>query len=144
MQRVRQTRPGLVMLIALVSAAVLLGCSEEIQPAVVSDVLNQSFTFKDGVIFHPALAGMSTTLAFTNNSTNFALASTTGTAVGTNSLNPCILTVTFSTYTSKDTGPQANDTITLQPCDFDRSSKRLIIGNGSITEISDPAVPLGT
>ena len=143
MPRVCQTRPALVLLIALVSAATLLGCAEEIQPATVSDVLNRSFTFKDGVIFHPALAGMSTTLAFTNNSTNFALASATGTADGTNSLNPCILTVTFSTYAS-GAGPQANDTITLQPCDFDRSNNTLIIGNGSITEISSPAVPLGT
>lgn len=143
MPRVRQTVPGLAMLIALVSAAALLGCAEEIQPATVSDVLNQSFRFQDGVIFHPALANMPTELRFTNNSTNFALVSATGTAGGTNSLNPCILIVSFSTYTS-GTGPQVNDSITLQPCDFDRSNNTLIIGNGSITEISSPAVPLGT
>ena len=143
MQRVRQTMLGLVMLIAIVGAAALLGCSEEIQPAVLNDVNNQSFTFANGVVFHPALANMSTTLAFTNNSTNFSLASATGTAVGTNSLNPCILSVTFSTYAS-GTGPQTNDTIMLQPCDFDRSNKTLIIGNGSITATSAPAVPLGT
>ena len=143
MQRVRQTMPGLVMIVAIVGAAALLGCSDEIQPATVSDLNNRSFTFTNGVVFHPALANMPATLAFNNNSTNFALSSVSGTAVGTDSLNPCVLTVTFSTY-DPGTGPQANDTITLNPCDFDRSNKTLIIGNGTITEISAPAVPLET
>ena len=143
MQRVRRTMLGLVMISAIVSAAALLGCSEEIQPAINVDLNNQSFTFANGVIFHPALANMPTTLAFSNNSTNFALSSGTDTAVGTNSVNPCVLSVTFSTYAS-GTGPQANDPIMLTPCDFDRSNKRLIIGNGTITEISAPAVPLGS
>ena len=147
MQRVRQTVPGLVMIIAIVGAAALLGCSDEIQPATVSDLNNRSFLFTNEVVFHPALANMPTTLAFSNNSSDFALSSTSGspqlTAVGTNSLNPCVLTVTFSTY-DPNTGPQANDQIMLNPCDFDRSNKTLIIGNGTITEISAPAVPLGS
>ncbi len=147
MQRVRRTMLGLVMISAIASAVALLGCSEEIQPAINVDLNNQSFTFANGAIFHPALANMPTTLAFTNNSTNFSLfltnAPATGTAVGTNSVNPCVLSVTFSTYAS-GTGPQANDTIMLTPCDFDRSNKTLIIGNGTITEISAPAVPLGS
>src|SRR6266566_1371510 len=143
MQRVRRTMLGLVMISTVVSAAALLGCSEAIQPAINVDLNNQSFTFANGVIFHPALANMPTTLAFSNNSTNFALSSATGTAVGTNSVNPCVLSVTFSTYAS-GTGPHANDTIMLTPCDFDRSNKTLIIGNGTITEISAPAVPLGS
>ncbi len=143
MQRVRQTMLGLVMIIAIVGALALLGCSEEIQPAIINDLDNQSFTFANGVVFHPALANMPTALAFTNNSTDFALSSASGTAVGTDSLNPCVLTVTFSTYAS-GTGPQANNTITLNPCDFDRSNKTLIIGNGTITQISAPGVPLGS
>lgn len=141
MQRVRQTMPGLVMIVAIVGAAALLGCSDEIQPATVSDLNNRSFMFTNSVVFHLALANMPATLAFNNNSTNFELSSVSGTAVGTDSLNPCVLTVTFSTY-DPGTGPQANDTITLNPCDFDRSNKKLIVGNGTITEISDPAVPL--
>lgn len=142
MQRVRQTVLGLVMSIAIVGTAALLGCSEEIQPAVAEDLNNLSFTFANGVIFHPALANMPTALSFTNNSTNFALASASGTAVGTDSLNPCVLTVTFSTY-APGTGPQANDAMTLNPCDFDRASTTLIIGNGTISQVSAPGVLLG-
>ena len=143
MQRVRQTMLGLVLLIAIVGVAALPGCSEDIQPAVVDDLNNRSFTFANGVIFHPALANMPTTLSFTNNSTNFALSSASGTAVGTDSLNPCVLTVTFSTY-APSTGPQADDTMTLNPCDFDRASKTLIVGNGTISQISTPGVFLGS
>jgi hypothetical protein len=143
MQRVRQTMLGLVMLSAIVGTAALLGCSEEIQPAVADDLNNRSFTFAHGGVFHPALANMPTTLAFTNNSTNFALSSVSGTAVGTDSLNPCVLTVTFSTY-APSTGPQADDTMTLTPCDFDTASKTLIIGNGTTSQISTPGVLLGS
>ena len=143
MQRVRQTMLGLVMISAIIGAAALLGCSDEIQPAIINDLNNQSFTFASGVVFHPGLANMSTVLAFTNNGTDFALSSANGTAVGTDSLNPCVLTVTFSTYAS-GTGPQANDTITLNPCDFDISHQTLIIGNGTITQISAPGIPLGS
>ena len=142
MQRVRQTMLGLVISIAIVGTAALLGCSEDIQPAVREDLNNQSFTFANGVIFHPALANMPTALSFTNNSTNFALSSASGTAVGTDSLNPCVLTVTFSTYAS-GTGPQADDIIRLNPCDFDTASKTLIVGNGTISQISSPEVLLG-
>ena len=142
MQRVRRTMLGLVMIIAIVSAAALLGCSEDVQPAIVDDLNNKRFTFTDGAVFHPALANMPATLIFTNNSLNFELSSATDRyAVGTNSVNPCILTVTLSTY-APGTGPQANDTIILTPCDFDIPSKTLIVGNGTITAISAPAVPL--
>jgi len=143
MQRVRQTMLGLVLLIAIVGVAALPGCSEDIQPAVVDDLNNRSFTFANGVIFHPALANMPTTLSFTNNSTNFALSSASGTAVGTDSLNPCVLTVTFSTY-APGTGPQAPDAMTLNPCDFDTASKTLIVGNGTISQVSAPGVLLGS
>jgi len=143
MQRVRQTMLGLVLITAIVGAAALPGCSEDIQPAIVNDLNNQSFTFANGVVFHPALANMPTTLIFTNNSLDFSLSSAHGTAVGTDSLDPCVLTVTFSVY-APGTGPQADDTITLNPCDFDISNKTLIIGNGTITQISAPGVPLGS
>lgn len=143
MQRVRQTMLGLVMLIAIAGAAALPGCSEDIQPAVADDLNNRSFTFANGGVFHSALANMSTALAFTNNSTNFALSAASGTAVGTDSLNPCVLTVTFSTY-APGTGPQANDAMTLNPCDFDRADKTLIIGNGTTSQISAPGVLLGS
>lgn len=143
MQRVRQTMLGLVILIAIAGAAALPGCSEDIQPAVADDLNNRSFTFAHGVVFHPALANMPTALAFTNNSTNFALSSASGTAVGTDSLNPCVLTVTFSTY-APGTGPQADDAMTLNPCDFDRASTTLIIGNGTTSQISTPGVLLGS
>ena len=142
MQRVRQTMLGLVMISALVGAAALLGCSEDVQPAIADDLNNKRFTFTDGAVFHPALANMPTTLIFTNYSLNFELSSATDRyAVGINSVNPCILTVTLSTY-AFGTGPQANDVITLYPCDFDIPSKTLIVGNGTITAISAPAVPL--
>src|SRR5262245_17857088 len=144
MQRMRQTVPGLVMIIAIVGAAALLGCSDEIQPATVSDLNNRCFTFLNGAIFHPALADMPTTVTFTNSSTNFAIAPTCGSqlpaAVGISSVNPCVLAVTLSTY-DPDTGPQAHDTITLNPCDFDSSNKTLIVGNGTISGISKPATP---
>lgn len=143
MQRARQTMPGLVMLLAIVGAAALLGCVEEIQPATTSDLNNRSFRFPNGAVFHPGLANMETFLAFSNSSSNFALSSASGTAVGTNSLNPCVLTVTFSRYAS-GTGPQENDTITLNPCDFDSANNTLIIGNGTLSALSDPAVPLGS
>ena len=143
MQRVRQTMLGLVMSIAIVGTAALLGCSEDIQPAVQEDLNNRSFTFANGVIFHPALANMPTALSFTNTSTNFTLSSTSGTAVGTDSLNPCVLTVTFSTYAAS-TGPQADDIISLTPCDFDTASQTLIVGNGTISQISAPGVLLGS
>jgi len=143
MQRVRQTILGLVMFSALIGASALSGCSDAIQPATLSDLNNQSFTFANGVVFHPALANMPTALAFNNDSTDFALSSANGTAVGTDSLNPCVLNVTFSTY-APGTGPQANAAMTLNPCDFDRSNNILIIGNGTLTQISAPGMPLGS
>jgi hypothetical protein len=135
---------GFVMLMALAGAMSLLGCSENVEQAVASDLNNQSFTFPSGAVFNPGLANIATTLAFSNNAANFALSSVGGTAVGTNTFgNACTLTVTISTYTV-GTGPQANDVIRLDPCDFDISNKNLLIGNGTTTAISSPAVPTET
>jgi hypothetical protein len=135
---------GFVTLMALAGAMSLLGCSENIEQAIASDLNNQSFTFPSGAVFNPGLANIATTLAFSNNAANFALSSVGGTAVGTNTFgNACTLTVTISTYTV-GTGPQANDVIRLDPCDFDISNKNLLIGNGTTTATSSPAVPTET
>jgi hypothetical protein len=135
---------GFVTLMALAGAMSLLGCSENIEQAIASDLNNQSFTFPSGAVFNPGLANIATTLAFSNNAANFSLSSVSGTAVGTNTFgNACTLTVTISTYTV-GTGPQANDVIRLDPCDFDISNKNLLIGNGTTTAISSPAVPTET
>jgi hypothetical protein len=135
---------GFVTLMALAGAMSLLGCSENVEQAIASDLNNQSFTFPSGAVFNPGLANIATTLAFSNNAANFSLSSVGGSAVGTNTFgNACTLTVTISTYTV-GTGPQANDVIRLDPCDFDISNKNLLIGNGTTTAISSPAVPTET
>jgi len=136
---VRKIMLGLVASIAMASALLLPGCSENIQESIATDVNNKSFTFASGAVFHPALADMVTTLTFTLNGTDFTLASANGTAVGANTFQPCILTVALSTYAA-GTGPQAHDEIKLGPCDFDLTNKTLIVGNGTITAISAPAV----
>jgi hypothetical protein len=140
-QRASRTMCGFVTLMALAGAMSLLGCSENVEQAIASDLNNQSFTFPSGAVFNPGLANIATTLAFSNNAANFSLSSVGGTAVGTNTFgNACTLTVTISTYTV-GTGPQVNDVIRLDPCDFDISNKTLLIGNGTTTATSSPAVP---
>ena len=121
----------------------LLRCSEDIESAIASDLNNQSFTFSSGAVFNPGLANIETTLAFSNNAANFTLLSAGGTAAGTNTFgNACTLTVLASTY-AIGAGPQVNDAIRLAPCDFDIPNKVLLIGNGTTTAISSPAVPTG-
>jgi len=142
-QRASRTMRGFVALIALAGAMSLLGCSEKVEPAIVDDLNNQSFTFPSGAVFNPGLANIATTLAFSNSSTNFTLSSVGGTATGTNTFgNACTLTVTASTY-AIGAGPQVNDAIRLDPCDFDIPNKTLLIGNGTTTATSSPAVPTG-
>ncbi len=149
MQRASRTMRGFVALIALAGAMSLLGCSEKVEPAIADDLNNQSFTFLSGAVFNPGLANIATTLAFSNNSAgtaaaNFTLKSAGGTASGTNTFgNACTLTVTASTY-ALGAGPQVNDAIRLDPCDFDIPNKTLLIGNGTTTATSSPAVPTGT
>ena len=141
MQRASRIMRGFVALIALAGAMSLLGCSEKVEPAIASDLNNQSFTFSSGAVFNPGLANIATTLAFSNNSANFTLSSAGGTATGSNTFgNACTLTVTDSKYTI-GAGPQVNDVIRLDPCDFDIPNKTLLIGNGTTTATSSPAVP---
>ena len=138
-----RTMRGFVMLIALAGAMSLLGCSEDIQEAIASDLNNQSFTFSSGAVFNPGLANIETTLAFINNAANFTLLSAGGAATGSNTFgNACTLTVMVSTY-AIGAGPQVNDVIRLAPCDFDIPNKVLLIGNGTTTATSSPAVPIG-
>src|SRR5215813_12841893 len=143
-----RTMRGFVALIAIAGAMSLLRCSPAVQPAIVDDLNNQSFTFQSGAVFNPGLANMETTLAFNNNAANFTLSSAGGAVVGTNTFgNACTLTVTGpapdkSPY-AIGTGPQTNDVIRLAPCDFDIDNKVLLIGNGTTTATSSPAVPTG-
>jgi hypothetical protein len=135
---------GFVALIVLAGAMSLLGCSPDVQPAIADDLNNQSFTFSSGAVFNPGLANIATTLAFSNNAANFTLSSAGGTASGTNTLgNACTLTVLASTY-AIGAGPQVDDAILLAPCDFDIPNQTLLIGNGTTTATSSPAVPTGT
>jgi hypothetical protein len=142
-QRASRTTRGFVALIVLAGTMSLVGCSEDIQQTIASDLNNQSFTFASGAVFNPALANIETTLAFGNNATNFRLSSAGGTALGTNTFgNACTLTFTDSTY-AIGAGPQVNDVVRLAPCDFDIPNKTLLIGNGTTTATSSPAVPIG-
>ena len=144
MQRASRTMRGFVALIALAGAMSLLGCSPDVQPAIEDDLNNQSFTFSSGAVFNPGLANIETTLAFSNNAEDFLLSSAGGTASGTNTFgNACTLTVLDSTY-AIGTGPQVDDAIRLAPCDFDIPNNILLIGNGTTTATSSPAVPTGT
>ena len=144
MQRASRIRRGFVALIALAGAMSLLGCSEDIQLAIASDLNNQLFTFPSGAVFNPGLANIETTLVFFNNAANFTLSTAGGTAAGTNTFdNACTLTVMASTY-AIGAGPQVDDVIQLRPCDFDIPNKVLLIGNGTTTATSSPAVPIGT
>jgi hypothetical protein len=134
---------GLVALIALAGAMSLLRCSEDIETAIASDLNNRSFTFSSGAVFNPGLANIETTVAFFNNAANFTLSSAGGTATGTTTFgNACTLTVMASTY-ALGVGPQVNDVIGLLPCDFDISNQVLLVGNGTTTATSSPAVPTG-
>ena len=147
-QRASRTMRGFVALIALAGAMSLLGCSENVEQAIADDLNNQSFTFPSGAVFNPGLANIATTVAFSNNAAgiaaaNFTLSSAGGTASGSNVFgNACTLTVAASTY-AIGAGPQVNDAIKLAPCDFDIPNKTLLIGNGTTTATSSPAVPTG-
>jgi hypothetical protein len=106
--------------------------------ATASDVNDRNFTFVSGEVFHSALANVSTALAFSNNAQNFTLCSGSSNATGTNKFGSCTLTVTSSTYNS-GAGPQVNDVITLDPCDYDSDHKMLTISRGKITLTSAAA-----
>ena len=142
-QRASRTMRGFVALIALAGAMSLLGCSENVEPAIADDVNNQSFTFSSGAVFNPGLANIETTVAFSNDAATFTLSAAGGTASGSNTIgNACTLTVSTSTF-AVGTGPQVNDAIRLLPCDFDIPNNTLLVGNGTTTATSSPGVPIG-
>lgn len=139
-----------VALLGVMAALALIGCSEDIDMTLATDVNNRSFTFTNGQVLHPALTNQAITLSFTNNGTNFTLTSPAGaampvgTAVGEARFRPCSLTVdpNGSTYASFLTGPQADDVLVLSICDYDIKANVLILGNGTVTATSAPAVAL--
>jgi len=124
----------------ILGAIALAGCylSRTINQATASDVNNRNFTFTNGAVFHSAMTNTSTALAFSNNAQNFTLCSGAKTATGTNSFGSCTLTVTGSTYDA-NTGPQVNDVIKLDPCDFDSDDKTLTVSNRGVTATSTAA-----
>lgn len=146
-----QPRPHVLVylgvLCLLTSALGWGGCTSTDQQATVDDLNNKAFTFTSGVVFHPALANISTTLEFTNRATTFALTSpvpstnqtATSSAMGTNQLGSCLLTVNASTYPAA-AGPQVGQVITLQPCEFDETNRTLTVVHGALTAISQPAI----
>ena len=127
---------GVVLIIA--GALILSGCAATDGQATADDVNNKAFTFPNGTVFHPALTSP-TFLEFTDNASTFTLSSAGGTASGSNRFGSCILTVGSSTYTP-EMGPQVDDVITLNPCNFDSTNKTLTVSNGSITATSSPAI----
>lgn len=119
----------------------LAGCSSPTGQATEAEVTNRAFAFADGAVFHAALAGKPTTLFFLDNATTFMLLSAdgSGNAAGSHRFGSCELTVTSSTYASGD-GPQMNDVITLNPCEFDSENSTLTVSNRGITITSATAV----
>ena len=130
----------LSMLTIMGGVFILASCylSRTIDQATADDVNNRSFTFTSGAVFNSALANVSTALAFSNNAQSFTLCSGSQTASGTNKFGSCTLTVTDSKY-SADAGPQINDVITLDPCDFDRDANTLTVSKGNVTATSAAA-----
>ena len=131
---------GLGVLMAILGVFTLAGCylSRTINQATASDVNNRNFTFADGGVFNPALVNVSTALAFDSTAQNFTLCSAGTTATGTNRFGSCTLTVTDSKY-GANAGPQINDVIKLDPCDFDSDNITLTVSNRGITVTSAAA-----
>src|SRR2546430_453737 len=138
MQHTRQALFSLGALLTMAGALMLWGCTSTPGQATTDDVNNTAFTFPNGAVFHPALANMATTLQFIDNAVPFTIASTAAdgtasTATGANTFasGACTLAVTSSTY-PVNTGPPANNVITLSTCVFNNSAGILIISNGVI------------
>jgi hypothetical protein len=124
-----------------VAVACSPGSSGNVVPATADNVNNQSFTFStapSGGVFDSALTNLPTSLAFTDNATNFSLTSASGTATGTSTVQSgsCTLDITTSTYTV-GTNLQENSRIRLNPCNFDNTTRRLTVTNLG-TATSDP------
>jgi len=133
----------LSIMLTLLGVGTLAGCylSTPTNQATASDVKDRTFTFTSGAVFNRALANVSTALAFSgDNAEAFTLCSGSNKATGTNTFGSCRLTITTSTY-GANAGPQPQDVITLDPCDFDSDTKRLIVSNQGLTATSAAATP---
>ncbi len=113
--------------------AAVLSMSGSVEPATVNDVNNRFFVFANGAIFHPALTNSATTLAFTNTATTFTLTSPGGTATGSATLSPCVLTVDTSSTYPAGTGPQVGDVITLSACIFNGNNETLTLADATLS-----------
>jgi hypothetical protein len=138
MQHTRKTIFRLVGLMTMAGALTLFGCSGDDDnetpaqvPASPNAVNNKTFAFSSGELFDPNLRNVPTTLAFSNDGTNFTLTSVGGTASGPNKFGSCTLTITNSTYAS-GVGPQVNKVIILDPCTVDTTTNVLTASNGVI------------
>jgi hypothetical protein len=138
MPRLRHMLLNLGVVLTIAGALTLSGCAATDGQATADDVNNNAFTFASGTVFHPALTD-ATTLEFIDKASAFTLYSAGGTASGGNRFGSCILTVSSSTY-APGTGPQANDVITLNTCEFDSTHHTLKVSNGPITATSNPAI----
>jgi len=138
MPRLRRILLNLGVALTITGALTLSGCAATDGQATTEDVNNKAFTFSSGTVFHPALTG-ATTLEFIDRANTFTLFSANGTASGNNRFGSCILTVSTSTY-APGTGPQVNDVITLNPCNFDSTNRTLTVSNGPATATSNPAI----
>lgn len=139
MPRMSKTLLSLGVVLTIAGSLTLSGCAATNGQAETEDVNNKSFTFANGAVFHPGLAGAAATLQFTDNANTFTLASAGGIATGGNRFGSCILTVASSTY-APETGPQVNDVIILDPCSFDSTNLTLTVSNGPNTLTSNPAI----
>jgi hypothetical protein len=163
MKRMNRTILSLVASVAMVGALFLLGCpgddEEEccFRPATADDLNNKSFTFADGSVFHPGLAGNATTLTFTNNATRFALqeSGTTRRATGDVTFGSCTLTVGPNTNPNPNppggsnfpagTGPQPEDVLEFPTCNFNPDNNTLLLVNlNGVTGVSSNGIPTGT
>lgn len=130
------------------TSTVAVACSPDssgnVTPATVDNVNNQSFTFStapSGGVFDTSLANLPTSLAFTNNATNFSLTSASGTATGTSLVQSgsCTLTINNSTF-PVTTNLQQNRIIRLNPCSFDNTARTLTVTTNLGTATSDPGM----
>lgn len=124
-----------------VAVACSPGSSGNVVPATAENVNNQRFTFSTapgGGVFDTVLTNLPTSLAFTDNATNFTLTSASGEARGTSTVQSgsCTLDIATSTFTV-GTNLQENRRIRLNPCNFDNTTRRLTVTNLG-TATSDP------
>ena len=116
--------------------ATALSTSGSVEPATVTDVNNTPLLFPNGQVFDPALINSATTLTFTNTATTFTLTSTGGSASGTATLTPCVLTVTASTY---PTTPRVGEVIAFtnavgtSACIWDGNNRTLTVATPTLS-----------